>query len=229
MWTLAIWEPCLKRAVSHDKNLPTLKLRCGPLSGHLLSTETEEQKCPNTYGLMYISTMSYISLHAEVHGCTVFLLSTELWICRCSNTMLAALPSSSSASFWFSCLSQRSEYDQLIKPYQKIFSLTCSVQTLLSWTDSLHLSAFSLSSEMSQTSFVTRHLLLLKLNVKIDMCRDVGKEKTISKTNSVFYLPQSTDAGNVIWSVGLCAAADAGHLLRRSPTGQCVKVSSSDI
>ena len=39
----------------------------------------------------------------------------------------------------------------------------------------------------------------------------------------IIYLSQSTDAGDVIWSVGLCPAADPGHLFRRSPAGQCVK------
>lgn len=42
-------------------------------------------------------------------------------------------------------------------------------------------------------------------------------------TYSGFSLPQSTDVGYVIWSIGLCAAADPGHLFRRSLTGQCVK------
>lgn len=38
------------------------------------------------------------------------LFSTDLWICPCSNTMLAVPPSSFSASFWFRYLSLRSEY-----------------------------------------------------------------------------------------------------------------------
>lgn len=38
------------------------------------------------------------------------LFSTDLWICPCSNTMLAVPPSSLSASFWFRYLSLRSEY-----------------------------------------------------------------------------------------------------------------------
>lgn len=43
--------------------------------------------------------------------------------------------------------------------------------------------------------------------------------------DSGFYLRQSTDAGDVIWSVSLCVAADPGHLFRRSSTGQCIKSS----
>lgn len=37
-----------------------------------------------------------------------------------------------------------------------------------------------------------------------------------------FYIPQSTDVGNVVWSVGLRTAADPGYLFLRSLTGQCV-------
>lgn len=37
--------------------------------------------------------------------------STDLWICPCSNTMWAVQPSSSSASLWCSCLSQRSKWN----------------------------------------------------------------------------------------------------------------------
>lgn len=42
-------------------------------------------------------------------------------------------------------------------------------------------------------------------------------------THSGLYLLQSTDVGDNIWSVVLCAAADPGHLFCRSLPGQCVK------
>ena len=38
-----------------------------------------------------------------------------------------------------------------------------------------------------------------------------------------FCLRQPADVGDVIRRAGLCAAADPGHLLRRSPAGQCAK------
>lgn len=40
-------------------------------------------------------------------------------------------------------------------------------------------------------------------------------------------LRQSTDAGDVIWNIGLRAAADPGHLLLGSFTGQCVMLTFS--
>lgn len=91
------------------------------------------------------------------------LFSTDLWICPCSNTMLAVPPSSFSASFWFRYLSLRSEYGLI------------SLSTARPWAD---------------------------------FCFPL------------FYL-QSKDIGNVIWSTGVCTAADPGSLFLCSLTGQC--------
>lgn len=68
----------------------------------------------NNPTLLYMSVKAFWGWTRGFRCCSVFpLSSTDLWICRCSNTMLAVPLSSSSASFWFRCLSQRSEYDSI--------------------------------------------------------------------------------------------------------------------
>lgn len=47
--------------------------------------------------------------------------------------------------------------------------------------------------------------------------------KKMLETHLFFYLPQSPDAGNIIWSFSVCAVADPGHLFLQSITGQCFK------
>lgn len=68
----------------------------------------------NNPTLLYMSVKAFWGWTRGFRCCSVFpLSSTDPWICRCSNTMLAVPLSSSSASFWFRCLSQRSEYDSI--------------------------------------------------------------------------------------------------------------------
>lgn len=114
--------------------------------------------------------MSNMSIQAEVHLLYALSLplSTEPWICRCSNIMLAVPLSSSSAYFWSRCLLQRSEYDQIVVLFYNLLTGADSYCLSVSLGRTyVHLFFFAPNSGMSQTSFSTGHLLFQKPTMKI--------------------------------------------------------------